>query len=55
MKRPFVTAIAAALAGILLAGSAAAQQSCTRNGQTYADGTRIGDLKCENGRWVVVQ
>ena len=55
MRRETATAIAAATLAALLAYPVAAQQSCTRNGETYSDGTRIGDLKCENGRWVVVQ
>ena len=53
IKYAFVTC-AAALVAAVLGTPAAAQQSCERNGQTYADGTQIGDLKCVNGQWVVV-
>jgi hypothetical protein len=40
---------------LTLGVAAQAQQTCTHNGQEYPDGTRIGDLKCEDGEWVVVE
>lgn len=55
MRTQAMVAIVAALLAAAVATSAVAQQSCTRNGQTYPDGTQIGDLRCENGQWVVVQ
>ena len=29
-----------------------AKADCTYNGKQYAEGSRVGPLVCENGRWV---
>ena len=36
----------------LLLVPTAAVADCVYNGKTYSEGTRIGLLVCENGRWV---
>lgn len=34
---------------------AQARQPCPYNGRLYPDGTIIGSLQCQNGRWVRIQ
>jgi hypothetical protein len=36
----------------LLVVPTVAAADCVYNGKTYSEGTRIGLLVCENGRWV---
>lgn len=52
MPKPIIVALAVALA--LLPVAAVAQAACFHNGQAVPDGTRMGDLRCQNGIWVVV-
>jgi|GEM_PF-996314 len=33
--------------------AAPAMADCLWEGQSYPEGTRIGDLVCENGEWVI--
>mgnify|MGYP006281584969 CR=1 FL=1 len=49
IRRLTLAALALAAA---LAAAAPALADCTYNGRVVAEGTRIGSLVCENGRWV---
>ena len=50
MTRRLALAILAAVAALTVAAPALAD--CTYNGRTVPEGTRIGSLVCEGGRWV---
>jgi hypothetical protein len=42
----------AALVFCLLLVPTSAAADCLYNGRQYAEGSRVGGLTCENGRWV---
>ncbi len=44
--------LAAALAALALLAAAPAFADCVHNGVTVPEGTRIGGLVCQDGKWV---
>jgi hypothetical protein len=42
-----------AIVVLWLAAAAPALADCVFEGQSYPEGTRIGDFVCENGEWVL--
>jgi hypothetical protein len=45
--------LAGATVVLWLAAAAPALADCLFEGQSYPEGTRIGDFVCENGEWVL--